>query len=337
MITVPDLTIRSPLGGLEDHVSTSNVVTNTLHVELDLVHSGKHTLEIRYECVGPPSAPVLAVLGGISASCHVTSHVDDPSPGWWQVHTAPGAPLDPSQHRIFSIDWIGSDGSLDVPLDPADQARALHIALKDLHRINADDETTTVPATKAIVGASYGAMIALHASVQHPEVYPRVVAMSGCHTSHPFSTAWRTIQREILALPGLENNPKPALALARKLALLSYRTPANIASRSTAEALAWLAKRGEDFTTRYSPTAFIRLSESIDNHRIDPADLSARIAAIAVTDDLLVPEADIAELTDRVPNAHLITFSSDYGHDGFLKEPDHVAKALTEALAHVCA
>lgn len=337
MITVSDLTTRSPLGDLKNHVSPSHVVTNTLNVELDLVHAGKHPVEISYECVGPQSAPVLAVLGGISASCHVTSHPADPSPGWWHVHTAPGAPLDSTQHRVFSIDWIGCDGSLDVPLDPADQAQALHIALKDLHGVNASDETTVIPATKAIVGASYGAMIALHASVQHPEVYPRVVAMSGCHTSHPFSTAWRTIQREILALPGLENNPKPALALARKLALLSYRTPANIASRSTAEALAWLAERGEQFTTRYSPTAFIRLSESIDNHHIDPADLSARIAAIAVSDDLLVPEDDIAALTDQVPDAHLITFSSDYGHDGFLKEPDHVAKALTEALTHVCA
>src|SRR5437773_9681989 len=40
---------------------------------------------VRYEIVGPRGAPVVAVLGGISASRHVTSSVSDPSPGWWKM------------------------------------------------------------------------------------------------------------------------------------------------------------------------------------------------------------------------------------------------------------
>lgn len=304
---------------------------------LDLVLAGPTDLTIRYECVGPTQAPIIVVLGGISATRHVTVHHQNPTPGWWQVHTQPGGPLDATQHRILSIDWIGGDGSLDVPLDPADQARALHLALKAIHGIAFADDTTSIPAVKAIVGASYGAMVCLHAAVQHPRTYPRVVLMSGCHRSHPFSTAWRTIQRAILSLPGEGADPSPALALARQLALLSYRTPADIASRSTEEALAWLQQRGEEFTTRFTPTAFLRLSESIDNHRINPADVTSRVAAIAVADDLLVPEADMADLVTQLNDAHLTTFSSDYGHDGFLKEPDHVSLALTEALTHVCA
>jgi hypothetical protein len=35
-----------------------------------------------YELIGAPGAPVVVVLGGISATRHVTITDDDPSPGW---------------------------------------------------------------------------------------------------------------------------------------------------------------------------------------------------------------------------------------------------------------
>ena len=37
-----------------------------------------------YEITGAPGAPVVAVLGGISASKHVTSSASDPRQGWWE-------------------------------------------------------------------------------------------------------------------------------------------------------------------------------------------------------------------------------------------------------------
>ena len=46
---------------------------------------GAKPTEVDYEMTGADGAPVIAVLGGISASKHVTSSPTDLRDGWWQT------------------------------------------------------------------------------------------------------------------------------------------------------------------------------------------------------------------------------------------------------------
>jgi len=64
------------------------------------------TRAVRYEIIGPRGAPVVAVLGGISASKHVASSPSDSSAGWWEDVVGPGRPIDTRQFRVLSIDYI---------------------------------------------------------------------------------------------------------------------------------------------------------------------------------------------------------------------------------------
>ena len=87
-------------------------------------------------------------------------------------------------------------------------------------------------------------------------------------------------QRQVVALGRAEGNVSHALSLARQWAMLSYRTPEEFARRFDAPAALesgqvrtaaedYLAHCGRRYAARWCSTAFLRLSESIDLHRVD--------------------------------------------------------------------
>lgn len=301
---------------------------------LTLRYAGARDVTIAAEWSGLENAPVVLVAGGISAGRHVTSCAEDSTPGWWEALAGPHRALDPTRHRLLAVDWLGIRGDLDAPIDTADQASALVAVLDHLgvHR------------AAAFVGASYGGMVGLQLAAAHPHRLDRLVVISAAHRPHPYASAWRGVQRRILALGRSTGAEAEALSLARQLAMLSYRTPAEFGERFDAQAVvqdnrvvcaadAYLEARGAAFADRFDPTAWLRLSESIDLHRVDPAAITVPTTAVAVAEDRLVPGADVAELVARLAGpGELQVIHSPYGHDAFLKEPVLVGGIVRSAL-----
>ncbi|MBK7146921.1 MAG: alpha/beta fold hydrolase [Xanthomonadales bacterium] len=159
------------------------------------------------------------MLGGISAHRPAGRQWIDGSEGWWPQQVRAGAALDPWTDRLLSIDWVGADGTLDVAIDPDDQAQALVALLEHLQ----------VRHVAACIGASYGAMVGLHLAKRLGARLGHLVVLNAAHRPHPFASAWRAIQRRIVRLRA--GNDAEAVALARQLAVLSYRTPAEFGTR----------------------------------------------------------------------------------------------------------
>ncbi len=305
-----------------------------LSARLDLRHAGRRDVVLRGQWLGPPGAPLVVVAGGISADRRVAALPGDPSPGWWAAQVGPGRALDTQRRRVLSLDWLGADGALDAPIDPADQADAL------AHVLDALD----VARVEAWVGASYGAMVGLQFAARHGERLGQLVAISGAHRPHPYASAWRALQRQVLALGRDQGGSSEALALARQLAMLSYRTPAEFAERFDAPAglvdgrvrvaaQDYLEARGRHYAARWCSTAFARLGESIDLQCVDPAAVRVPVTVVGVAEDGLVPLADLQALVEALPGpARLRVLRSRYGHDAFLKEDAAIAAVLREAL-----
>ena len=310
-----------------------HAVRGEVRVTLDLRHAGPRELEVRYERVGDPSLPVVFVAGGISAHRHLGASDGFPEAGWWNAQYGPGRPLDPACHCLLAFDWLGSDGTLDVALDPADQADAVAALLDALG----------IERLHAFVGCSYGAMVGLQFAVLHERRLRQLVAISGVHRAHPYASAWRALQRRAVALGALQCDDSHGLGLARQLAILSYRTPDEFDRRFDAAGVVdgrvrvgaedYLDHCGARYASRTAPAAFVRLSESIDLQALRPESVRVPVTVVAVSGDRVVPLGDALELVERLGGqARLRVLDSIFGHDAFLKEEAAIGEILTEAL-----
>ena len=272
---------------------------------------------------GPEGAPLIVVLGGISA--------DRVPAAWWPGLVGAGAAVDPARHRALGLDFIADPSGERAP-SPRDQAFVLAAAL----------DRIGVQKAHAVIGASYGGMIALALGAHFPGRAERLVVISADASPHPAATAIRELQRRIVAL-GLENgNAEEALSIARGLAMLSYRTREEFAERfagglsdevalATSDPGAYLRSRGAAFTRRMTPQRFLSLSASIDRHRVDPSLVRAPTLLIGADSDQLVPPGQMKTLAGALAGpAQLHLLPSLYGHDMFLKDADRIG-ALIEA------
>jgi len=288
---------------------------------------------VYYEIVGPSGAPVVAVLGGISASRHVTSSPSDPRSGWWEDVVGDGRAIDTRSFRALSIDYrTGEKGSLPITTD--DQARALAGALDELG----------IDCLHAVVGASYGGMVALAFGAAFPERTGRLVVISAAHESDPIATALRHLQRRVVELGTSVGRERDALAIARGIAMTSYLTPRYFEerladddsddARATEDRIGrYLKTHGERFAEQWTSARYNSLSLSLDLHSVQPEAITVPTAVIAVSSDRLVPVAQSRELARRLGGpSQLIELDSSLGHDAFLGDWQRVAPFINELL-----
>ena len=308
---------------------------------LELRHGGRIAgLQVAWRLDGPEAGPVVAVLGGISAHRRVAG--DEAAPGWWPALVRPGGGIDLDRYRVLGFDWLGGSEGTTGPeagqafpsVDPADQADVLAWLLDHLG----------VARLQAVVGASYGAMVALAFGVEHAARARRLVVVSGAHRPHPLATAWRSIQRRIVRL-GIERGAGPeSLSIARGLAMTTYRSAAEFGMRFDGAAVrdasgfrfpvdAYLDAHGESFAARVRPESYLCLSESIDLIDVDPARVRVPATLVAVTSDVLVPLQHMRELARHFgAPCRLAEIDSLYGHDAFLKEDALLEPLIADAL-----
>lgn len=309
--------------------STQSAERGEVQLALSLRHGGKISPTVRYELTGAGDR-LLIVGGGISADRHVVASSEYPKAGWWQSQAQV---FDLSRYRLLAIDWLGAEGDLDVPIDAADQADAIAALLGHLGIDRAD----------AFIGASYGGMVALHFAARHPTRCGAILVVSASASAHPFASALRSLQRRALSLGEAAGDPGAGVALARAMAMVSYRTPQEFRERFGGEPLVesgrarvgaddYLDHHGRRHAKRMSATAYRRLSESIDLHCIDPSGIEAPFTFVAVDSDSLVPIEDVEAVANAVRGARFRSIRSKFGHDAFLKEEGQVAAIITEFL-----
>ena len=292
---------------------------------------------VAYRLVGAHDAPVVAVLGGISAHRFVSG-----SEGWWPDIVGPSLGVDTTRFRVLGIDYLGGCGGSTTangtrpfpPISSVDQAAALrrvlgHLGVASLH---------------AIVGASYGGMVALSFAQRHPAQVDRIAIVSAADRSQVLSTAWRSVQRQIVREGIARGDGAAGLKLARALAMATYRSRGEFTQRFSGPAVregdrfrfpveGYLFARGDDYVQKYRAESFLALSESIDLHHADPAAVRTPTTLIAVHEDQLVPVDDMRSLADRLAGPRrFVAVHSIFGHDAFLKEAAVLNPILSEAL-----
>ncbi|KQS56502.1 alpha/beta hydrolase [Brevundimonas sp. Leaf363] len=283
---------------------------------------------------GRAGAPLVVVAGGISASRFV-HRTETNGLGWWSDAVSSRGPIDLSRLQVLAFDFAPetAEGAGPVTITTHDQARLLALLLDKLG----------VERVGAFIGCSYGGMVALAFGELFPRWAEQLVVVSAAHRAHPQATAWRGIQRRILQLAAEAGRPEDGVALARELAMTTYRTSEELGDRFETTAPAsvggaypvcdYLQARGNAYRTHTTPARWLSLSDSIDRHSITPEAIRTPVTLVGFTSDRLVPIDDMRELAARLPVLwRFVEAPSLYGHDAFLKEDALVGDILRAAL-----
>ena len=310
-------------------------------------------------------------LIGDAGNGHATS-------GWWNGIVGPGLAVDTDRFFVLTPNVLGGcqgstgPSSLDrngreygpsfPQLTIKDQAKAFLLLADQLG----------IKKFFAIIGGSMAGMHALEIAIDHPERLDRL----GILAAPPYSTAdqiaLNTVQLEAIrsdtgfaagwyydAKPGF--GPHKGLALARRMALLNYRSPKELNERfgrSWQSQVSPLTERGKyavesyldfhgnKFVRRFDANSYITLVSAMNSHDIGRdrgsvedalAKISCPTLVLGVDSDRLFPLSGqelIAEhISGELVGGGLQVISSEYGHDGFLIEAEEVGARLRLLLA----
>ena len=309
--------------------------TVTLPEGLSLRLGGRITpCRVAYRLIGAEAAPIVAVLGGISADRRACAApgTDEP-PGWWEGVVGHESGLDLERWRVLAIDFLAGPGGssapdrpsrpdLVPPLTPADQADALHAVADQLK----------LPTMEAVMGASYGGAVALAFAAEHADRTRAALVIGAAHRSHPLATALRVVQRRIVTEAIARGRERDGLALARALAMTTYRSQQEFQRRFDARPRIeaggphfavedYLDYHGEVFAERFDAMGFLCLSLSMDLHQVDPSRIGVPVTLVAMEPDAIAPAWQVRQLFGLLgPGHELVEVASKCGHDGFLTD-----------------
>jgi homoserine O-acetyltransferase/O-succinyltransferase len=314
-----------------------------LEKPLPLHYGGRlEQVRIAWRVTGNIDGPLVAALGGISAG-RLVADVGTSEKGWWSEVIGPGRALDTNTYQVLGIDFLGGSGTTTGPrpgqtnfpsISSYDQAEILRCVVEHLR----------AAPLKAIVGASYGGMVALAFAERYPTLVEHVVSISAADRSHPMATAWRSVQRAMVRYAAKSGDGPEGLRLARALAMATYRSADEFQARFNGPAVridgrfqfpveSYLLARGDAYAATYIPEAFVCLSESIDLHQVEATQIRVPTTLVGILEDQLVPITDMRALHARLGGrAELVELSSIYGHDAFLKEVEALQAVFARAL-----
>ncbi|WP_440711054.1 homoserine O-acetyltransferase MetX [Herbiconiux sp. YIM B11900] len=320
---------------------------------------------------------VLHALTGDSNLIH-PAEPGHPTDGWWPGLVGPGLPLDTDRWFIVAPNMLGgcqgSTGPSSIAPDAvewgarfpfttiADQVVAQHALA---HAIGIEHWF-------AVVGGSMGGMQVLEWAVRYPDEMDRVAIIAAPAMSSADQIALNSVQVQVIrADPFFQDGqyydapdgegPHQGLALARRMALLNYRSPSELNDRfqrswqSGISPLggggrfaveSYLDFHGNKFTRRFDANTYITLVEAMNSHDIGRGragviaaleSVQAKALIVGIDSDRLFPVGDQELIAAHVPGnidgTRPIVIESKFGHDGFLIEFDLVGREISRLLA----
>lgn len=272
--------------------------------------------KIALRLYGEPTKPVIVVAGGISAGRIVADAGGEK--GWWSDYVADGRVIDLRNYCVLGFDFLPNPEEQAITISTKDQARAIGAGLDALEIATLD----------TFVGSSYGGMVALAFAEAFPDRIKNLAIISAADKPHPFGTGLRGVQRRIVEFAREHDDAAAGVALARQLAMVTYRSAAEFETRfdhapgnaagDPYTVCDYLIARGGAF--QMDAQRFITLSDSIDRHTVDLTKIKARTLFVAAQGDQLSPPKDVRRCANAVPRARYVEIVSQYGHDAFLKE-----------------
>ncbi len=147
-----------------------------------------------------------------------------------------------------------------------------------------------------------------------------------------------------------EEQPQQGFSLARKIAMLTYRSYPSFNKKfgrekantnGLFEVENYLNYQGEKISKRFDANTYIYLSEAMDAHDVGVErggikkalkNIKCKTECVGITSDILYPAEEQKEISSMIPNATYSEIDSIHGHDAFLIEFEQLDKIIRKFL-----
>ena len=350
---------------------------------LSLERGGEIPLvRIAYETWGTLNADgsnAVLVLHALTGDSHVAGGPGPghPTAGWWSGIVGPGKAIDTDRWFVVAPNMLGGCQGSTGPAShsPAGTewgASFPFVTIRDQVAAQvAFSDRLGITNWAAVVGGSMGGMQALEWAVGYPDRVQRVGVLAAPAVSSADQIALNTVQVDAVRIdPHFADGnyyeaaegegPYRGLALARRMALLNYRSPSELNDRferSWQSGLSplggggryavesYLDFHGNKFTRRFDANSYVTLVESMNSHDVGRdrggvaaalGRVTAKSVVIGIDSDRLFPVDDQLLIARLLPanldGPDAVVISSQFGHDGFLIEDDLVGPHLKRLL-----
>lgn len=326
------------------------------------------------------SSNAVLVLHALTGDSHVVGEAGPghPTAGWWSGIVGPGNYVDTDRWFVVAPNMLGgcqgSTGPASVAPDGVEWgARFPFITIRDQVRAHvALSDALGISTWAAVIGGSMGGMQVLEFAAGFPERAGRIAVLAAPATATADQIALNSVQVEAIQMdPGFAggdyyeakdgDGPHRGVALARRMALLNYRSPNELNGRfhrswqSGISPLghhgryaveSYLDFHGNKFARRFDANSYVTLVNAMSSHDIGRGRNGSEAALAAVTATTLVLGIDsdrlfpveeqtflARELNHGIDGRDALVISSEYGHDGFLIENELVGTAIARLLS----
>ncbi|MEO6942479.1 MAG: homoserine O-acetyltransferase [Terrimesophilobacter sp.] len=339
-------------------------------------------VRVAYETWGKlndAASNAVLILHALTGDSHVAGPAGPghPTSGWWSEIVGPGRSIDTNHWFVIAPNTLGGCQGTTGPASSAPDgqewgSRFPYLTIRDQIATQAAlADELGLARFAAVIGGSMGGMHALEWAATYPDRVERVAVLAAPPLSDADEIALNSVQVESIRMDGGfrggdyydskdGDGPHRGLALARRLALLSYRSPHELNHRfhrswqSEIDPLgadgrfaveSYLDFHGNKFTRRFDANSYLTLANAMSSHDVGRgrggvakalSAVTARSLVLGIDTDRLFPvsaQHEIASLLSNGIDQHdAVVIESDFGHDGFLIEHALVGPQLKRLL-----
>ncbi|MCC7090283.1 MAG: homoserine O-acetyltransferase [Dehalococcoidia bacterium] len=321
-------------------------------------------VEVAYELYGhmsPAADNVVLVCHALTGSAGAGGPA-----GWWEPLIGRGRAIDTDRYAVLCSNILGSCYGTTGPtsINPAtgrkygaafpeitvgDMVAAQRALVRDLG----------ITRLASVAGGSLGGLQVLEWAAQAPEMVGSIIPI-GCGIAHQsWQIAFNEVARQAIRTDPAWNcgsytdQPTQGMALARMIAMISYRSAESFqgrfgrargrgeGGRGQFDVAGYLYGQGDKLVRRFDANAYMRITTAMDGFDVGAGRGGAVKALAAFTgpalvmgidSDVLYPVADQLEIAGTLrENGNQVEYreiASMHGHDAFLMEWDQLTEEI---------